>query len=75
MTMNRVKLPVVLLEADDGSYVAEVPIIPNCSANGESMAEAMTKIREAAELRLAAREAEGWSLPESYQIAQIEVSL
>lgn len=73
--MNRVKIPVVLREDEDGYYVAEVPIIPGCTAHGKTMAEAMANIRQAAEQCLANREAEGWELPVSYQIAQIEVSL
>jgi predicted RNase H-like HicB family nuclease len=41
----------VILEQDpDGGYVAIVPALPGCVSQGETRAEVMANIREAAEL-------------------------
>ena len=71
--MSKISLPVVLSEGEDGYVVAEVPIIPGCISQGKTVEEALTNIREAAELCLENRQAEGWELPASYSIEQIEV--
>ncbi len=72
--MSKISLPVVLRQGEDGFIVAEVPIIPGCISQGATVAEALENIREAAELCLETREAEGWQLPSDYSIEQIEVS-
>jgi predicted RNase H-like HicB family nuclease len=73
-SMSKVSLPVILSQGEDGFIVAEVPIIPGCISQGATVAEALVNIREAAELCLETREAEGWQLPTDYFIEQIEVS-
>jgi len=41
----------VILEREaDGGYVATVPILPGCVSQGDTRDEAMTNIREAADL-------------------------
>jgi predicted RNase H-like HicB family nuclease len=43
------KIKVVVHEADEGGFWAEVPAIPGCSTQGESMEELMKNLREAIE--------------------------
>jgi predicted RNase H-like HicB family nuclease len=71
--MQTVSLPVVLTQGEDGYIVAEIPIIPGCISQGRSVEEALINIREAAEPCLENRGSEGWELPASYSIEEIEV--
>ncbi len=43
------KLKVVVHEAEEGGYWAEVPAIPGCASQGETMDELMANVREAIE--------------------------
>ena len=72
--MKKVRLPVILSKGEDGFVVAQIPLIPGCISQGGSVEEALGNIREAAELCLENRGAEGWELPSEYSVEQIEVS-
>jgi predicted RNase H-like HicB family nuclease len=41
------KLRIVIHEADEGGYWAEVPALPGCYSQGETLAELRKNIREA----------------------------
>jgi predicted RNase H-like HicB family nuclease len=71
--VSKISLPVIITRGEDGYVVAEVPIIPGCISQGRTVEEALQNVREAAELCLENREAEGWALPESFSIEEIEV--
>jgi predicted RNase H-like HicB family nuclease len=43
------KIKVVVHEAEEGGYWAEVPAIPGCATQGESMEELLQNLREAVE--------------------------
>lgn len=43
------KIRVVVHEAEEGGYWAEVPAIPGCASQGENMEELLENIREAIE--------------------------
>ena len=43
------KLAVVVHEAEEGGYWAEVPAIPGCATQGESFEELLTNLYEAVE--------------------------
>ena len=43
------KIKVVVHEAEEGGYWAEVPTIPGCATQGETMEELMRNLREAIE--------------------------
>ena len=43
------KLKVVIHEADEGGYWAEVPAIPGCATQGDSFDELLSNIYEAVE--------------------------
>ncbi len=43
------KLKVVIHEAEEGGYWAEVPAIPGCASQGETLDELLNNIHEAVE--------------------------
>jgi predicted RNase H-like HicB family nuclease len=43
------KFKVVVHEAEEGGYWAEVPAVPGCASQGDTMDELMINIREAIE--------------------------
>ena len=43
------KIKVLVHEAEEGGYSAEVPAIPGCATQGESMEELMANVHEAIE--------------------------
>jgi predicted RNase H-like HicB family nuclease len=43
------KIKVVVHEAEEGGYWAEVPAIPGCATQGDSLEELMKNIQEAVE--------------------------
>jgi predicted RNase H-like HicB family nuclease len=65
--------PVVLWPGDDGFWVAECPIIPGCVSQGRTREDALSNVREAIQLCLENREAEGWTLPTEYEFARVAV--
>ena len=67
------KLPVVLKPGEDGWIVAECPLIPGCMSQGKNHDEALANIREAIELCLEAKDQEGWELPPSYEVVDINI--
>jgi len=47
--MSGMKLKVVVHEAGEGAYWAEIPAIPGCATQGESFEELLTLLYEAVE--------------------------
>ena len=43
------KIKVIVHEAEEGGFWAEVPAIPGCATQGETMEELMANLREAIE--------------------------
>ncbi|MBV9393885.1 MAG: type II toxin-antitoxin system HicB family antitoxin [Methylobacteriaceae bacterium] len=43
------KIKVIVHEADEGGFWAEVPALPGCATQGETMDELMRNLREAIE--------------------------
>ena len=41
------KIKVVVHEADEGGFWAEVPVLPGCASQGDTMEELMANLREA----------------------------
>jgi predicted RNase H-like HicB family nuclease len=68
------KLPVVLKPGEDGWIVAECPLIPGCISQGKTHDEALANIREAIEICLETKDQEGWTLPKSYEVVDINVA-
>jgi predicted RNase H-like HicB family nuclease len=71
--MKKMRLPVILSEGEDGFIVAEIPVIPGCISQGRTRSEALANIREAAELCFENQSDEGWRLPETFSVEEIEV--
>lgn len=46
------KVKVVIHEAEEGGYWAEVPALPGCFSEGDTMEEMLANIREAIECHL-----------------------
>jgi len=46
---RRMKIKVIVHEAEEGGFWAEVPAIPGCASQGESMDELLANIQEAIE--------------------------
>ena len=46
---NRMKIKVIVHEADEGGFWAEVPAIPGCATQGETMDELLRNLHEAIE--------------------------
>jgi predicted RNase H-like HicB family nuclease len=57
---------VIIRPGEDGYYVAEVPSLPGCISQGESKEAALTNIREAIELYIAALREDNLSVPEEH---------
>jgi predicted RNase H-like HicB family nuclease len=55
------KITVVVHKAEEGGYWAEVPAIPGCATQGETMDELLANVREAVEgcLSVTAPETDG----------------
>jgi predicted RNase H-like HicB family nuclease len=49
---SRMKIKVIVHEAEEGGYWAEVPAIPGCATQGENMEELLRNLREVIEGRL-----------------------
>ncbi len=66
---------VILHEAEEGGYWVDVPSLPGCFSQGESVDEALANVREAIECHLEALRDEGAPLPRSdrWLIAQVAV--
>ena len=67
------KIKVVVHEAEEGGYWAEVPAIPGCVSQGKTKPEAVKNIKEAIALCLEVRAERG--LPLTIETRQVEVSV
>lgn len=57
--LKNVTLKVLIHSAEEGGYWAEVPALPGCVSQGETMEELRSNIREAIEGWLTAEDAAG----------------
>lgn len=55
---------VIIHTAEEGGYWTEVPALPGCFSQGESVDEALMKIREAIELHLECLKEDGQGVPQ-----------
>ena len=69
---HTVKLKVVVHPAEEGGFWAEVPALPGCVSEGETLAETLANIQEAAEgwLEVADDRAQQYA---NAQLAEIEL--
>jgi len=71
------KYTVVVHHAEEGGYWVEVPALPGCYSQGETVEEAVAKAREAIETHLEALCQEGQGIPDDQDlvIRQVEVAV
>ena len=66
------KLKVIIHEAEEGGYWAEVPAIPGCATQGDSFEELLHNIYEAVEACLSV-DIKDISASEKYKVLEIAV--
>jgi predicted RNase H-like HicB family nuclease len=49
MCKDKMKLKIIIHEAEEGGYWAEVPSLPGCASQGESMVELIKNLNDAVE--------------------------
>lgn len=59
---------VVVHKADEGGYWVEVPALPGCYSQGETMDEALEHVKEAIELYLETVKEQGGSIPKDEDV-------
>jgi predicted RNase H-like HicB family nuclease len=66
---------VIVHSAEEGGYWVEVPFLPGCFSQGETIDEAMNNVREAIELHIQGLKDEGREIPkeEGLVIGRVEV--
>ncbi|MGI9035718.1 MAG: type II toxin-antitoxin system HicB family antitoxin [Pyrinomonadaceae bacterium] len=60
---TKVKYPFVIYPAEEGGYVAEVPALKGCLAQGETLQETLDELTTAAELWIETARNKGEKLP------------
>ena len=66
---------VIVHKAEEGGYWVEVPALPGCYSQGETVEEALANIKEAIEAHLQALREEGQEIPGEGEVllARVEV--
>ena len=67
---------IIMHQAEEGGYWAEVPALPGCYSQGESIEETMENIREAIETHLEALKEDQQEIPSEGEllIGKVEVA-
>jgi predicted RNase H-like HicB family nuclease len=55
---------VLIPDLDDGGYIAEVPTLPGCYSQGETLEEVLANIKEAIQGYVEALKADGLPVPD-----------
>lgn len=74
--MLKMEFTVVIRRAEEGGFWAEVPALPGCYSQGETVEETLENIREAIEGHVEALQQEGQEVPpeEDLIIGRVRVS-
>lgn len=64
---------VIIHHAEEGGYWAEVPSLPGCVSQGETLEETIANIREAIELYIEVLEDDGKPIPEDLDLQLVKV--
>jgi len=67
---------VIVHVAEEGGYWTEVPALPGCFSQGESVDEALKNVREAIELHVEGLKEDGQGIPQDtgFVMGRVEVS-
>lgn len=63
--MSKIKYPFVIFPAEEGVYVAEIPDLKGCLAQGEDLAETLAELETVAELWIETAIQNGENLPDA----------
>jgi predicted RNase H-like HicB family nuclease len=69
MNNNKVKYPFVIYPAEEGGYVAEIPALKGCLAQGETLKETLSELETVASLWIETAQMHGEILPN----AEVEI--
>ena len=64
-------LPVLVWQDGSDDYVADCLLIPRCRARARTRDAAIDAVQRLIPDRLHARHAEGWRLPETYEVGHV----
>jgi predicted RNase H-like HicB family nuclease len=66
---------VIVHNAEEGGYWVEVPLLPGCLSEGETIDEALSNVREAIEVHIQGLKDDGQDVPkdEGFVIGRVEV--
>jgi predicted RNase H-like HicB family nuclease len=73
--MSAMKFRVVIVQDEDGTFVAEVPSLPGCVSQGTSRSEALANVREAIEGYLESLRAHGEPIPPPIDEDVVEIAM
>jgi predicted RNase H-like HicB family nuclease len=59
---------IIIHQAEEGGYWAEVPALPGCYSQGETVEETLINVKEAVEAHIAALRDEGQEAPEEGEV-------
>jgi len=68
---------ILIYRAEEGGFWAEVPVLPGCYSQGETIEETMENVKEAIEVHLLALKEENEELPteEEFVIGRVKVGV
>ncbi len=69
------KFMVIIHKAEEGGYWVEVPALPGCYSQGETIEEAITNIKEAIQLHIEVMREEGKEIPEEKELIVAQISM
>ncbi len=66
---------VIIHPAEEGGYWAEVPVLPGCYSQGETVEETLLNVKEAIEAHLQALKEEGREIPQDEEVILSRVKI
>ncbi len=73
--MSDFRFRVLIVQDEDGIFVAEVPALPGCISQGSTRQEALANAREAIELYIESLEAHGDPIPPAIAEQIVEIKM
>lgn len=73
--MSELRFRVLIVQDEDGIFVAEVPTLPGCISQGSTRKEALANVQEAMELYIESLEAHGDPIPPAITEEIVEIKI
>ena len=73
--MSDFRFRVLIVQDEDGIFVAEVPALPGCISQGSTRQEALANAREAIELYIESLESHGDPIPPAITEEIVEIKM